>query len=47
MMIATGFLGTLVGSKLLDGLQEQIFRKIFKLILTMLALWLLAQTVLG
>ncbi|AVX05113.1 hypothetical protein MXMO3_02601 [Maritalea myrionectae] len=46
MMVATGFLGTLVGSKMLDGLSEQIFRKIFKLILTILALWLLAQTIL-
>jgi len=44
MMVATGFLGTLSGSKLLDWLSEQLFRQIFRLTLTILALWLLVQT---
>ncbi|WP_133572455.1 sulfite exporter TauE/SafE family protein [Maritalea mobilis] len=44
MMVATGFLGTLLGSKMLDGLSEPLFRKIFRLLLTLLALWLLVQT---
>ncbi|MCF4097959.1 sulfite exporter TauE/SafE family protein [Maritalea mediterranea] len=47
LMIATGFLGTISGSKLLDWMPEHVFRKIFRLILTLLALWLIVQTILG
>ncbi|WP_417670203.1 sulfite exporter TauE/SafE family protein [Roseibium sp.] len=45
MMIASGFLGTLAGSKLLGRMQEATFRKGFKLVMTLLALNLIWQAV--
>ncbi|MFK7791662.1 MAG: TSUP family transporter [Devosiaceae bacterium] len=42
-MIAAGFLGTLLGTKLLHALPEETFRKGFKLVLTLLALQLIAS----
>lgn len=46
-MIVTGFLGTLVGTRLLHALPERIFRAGFKLMLTALALQLGADAVLA
>lgn len=40
-MIAIGFLGTLVGSRLLNRLPEQVFRWVIKILITALALSLL------
>ena len=42
-MIATGYLGTLTGSKLLNRIPEEKFRLVFKIILTLLALQMLAR----
>jgi uncharacterized membrane protein YfcA len=42
-MVATGFLGTLVGSRLLDRLPERAFRIAFSAVLTVLAVKLLAD----
>ncbi len=42
-MVAFGFLGTLVGTKLLHSLPEVTFRKAFKMVLTLLALQLIAS----
>lgn len=41
LMIATGFLGTLVGRRLLDRLSEQTFSNVLKWVLTLLAFRLL------
>lgn len=41
LMIAAGFLGTLLGKRLLDRLPHRIFARAFKVILTVLALRLL------
>jgi len=38
LMIATGYLGTLAGSRLLDALPERGFRFVFSVVLTLLAL---------
>jgi uncharacterized membrane protein YfcA len=38
LMIATGYLGTLAGSRLLDALPEKGFRLVFSVVLTLLAL---------
>lgn len=43
IMIASGFLGTLAGSRLLGRMNEATFKKGFKLIMTLLALNLLWQ----
>lgn len=43
LMIISGFLGTLFGSRLLGRMQEATFKKGFKLIMTLLALNLLRQ----
>lgn len=40
-MVAAGFVGTLLGTKLLHALPEETFRKGFKLVLTLLALQLI------
>ena len=40
-MIATGYLGTLTGSRLLNRIPEEKFRLVFKIILTLLALQML------
>lgn len=42
-MIATGYLGTLTGSKLLNRIPEEKFRLVFKIILTLLALQMLVR----
>lgn len=42
-MIATGYLGTLTGSKLLNRIPEEKFRLMFKIILTLLALQMLVR----
>lgn len=42
-MIAAGFLGTLLGTKLLHALPEETFRTAFKWVLTLLALQLIAS----
>jgi uncharacterized protein len=47
MMIGTGYLGTLTGSKLLNRMPEDKFRLGFKLILTVLALDLLRRGLSG
>ncbi len=46
-MIATGYLGTLTGSRLLDRIPEVQFRLVFKLILTLLALDMLRRGLLS
>lgn len=45
-MIATGFLGTLTGSKLLGKMDEVAFKKGFKIVMTGLALHLIWKTLL-
>ncbi|WP_210260082.1 sulfite exporter TauE/SafE family protein [Hongsoonwoonella zoysiae] len=45
-MIASGFLGTLFGSRLLTSMKDETFRKGFKLVMTVLALNLLWRAVL-
>ncbi|MXN64872.1 TSUP family transporter [Stappia sp. GBMRC 2046] len=45
-MIASGFLGTLFGSRLLTNMKEETFRKGFKLVMTVLALNLLWRAML-
>ncbi|WP_417687788.1 sulfite exporter TauE/SafE family protein [Roseibium sp.] len=50
LMIVSGFLGTLVGSKLLGRMEEATFKKGFKAIMTLLALnliWQAAQALLA
>ena len=42
-MIASGFLGTVYGTRLLDRLPEETFRRWFRIALTVLALNLLWQ----
>ena len=46
-MIASGFLGTVYGTKLLDRLPEESFRRWFKIGVTVLALDLLRQGIEG
>lgn len=46
-MIATGFIGTIAGKRLLGRMDEKIFRIVFKLVLTTLALRLLLSVMLG
>jgi uncharacterized membrane protein YfcA len=46
-MIATGFLGTLVGRKLLHGMGDDRFQKALKIVLTLLALRLIWSGVSG
>lgn len=46
-MILTGFLGTVVGSRILDRVSETTFRRGFKAILTLMALEMLRQAVWG
>jgi uncharacterized membrane protein YfcA len=46
-MIATGFLGTLVGRKLLHGMGDERFQKALKIVLTLLALRLIWSGVSG
>ncbi len=46
-MIATGFLGTLTGSRLLNRIPEDKFRLVFKLILTVLAADMLRRGISG
>ncbi|MEP3275471.1 MAG: sulfite exporter TauE/SafE family protein [Stappiaceae bacterium] len=43
-MIAFGFLGTLAGSHLLGKMNEQVFRKIFRIVMTVLAVNILLQS---
>lgn len=43
LMIISGFIGTLAGSRLLGRMQEETFRKGFRLVMTLLALNLLWQ----
>lgn len=47
VMIASGYLGTLYGSRLLDKLPEESFRQWFRIGLTLLALDLIRRGVLG
>lgn len=44
LMIASGFLGTLAGSHLLGKMNEQVFKKIFRIVMTILALNILIQS---
>ncbi len=44
-MIAVGFIGTAIGGKLLARLPEERFRRVFKLLLTAIALGLLYQAI--
>lgn len=44
-MVATGYLGTITGVKLLSQIDEQLFRKVFKIGLTLLALDLIRRGV--
>jgi len=37
VMITTGFLGTLLGRRILKGLPEQLFSRLFRVVLTLLA----------
>ena len=46
-MVATGFLGTLAGTRLLHRLPEARFRSGFRLVMTLLALQLLGSTLWG
>ena len=36
-MIASGFLGTLLGRRILKGLPERLFSRLFRIVLTLLA----------
>jgi len=47
LMVASGYLGTVYGTRLLDKLPEKSFRRWFKIGLTLLALDLLRQGVMG
>lgn len=42
-MVAAGFLGTLLGTRLLHALPEAVFRTAFKWVLTLLAIQLIAS----
>ena len=46
-MIAAGFVGTLLGKRLLDRLPHRAFKRVFKAILTILALRLLYAAAVG
>lgn len=46
-MILTGFLGTVIGSRILDGVSERTFRRGFRIVLTLMALEMLRQAVWG
>ncbi len=46
-MIATGYLGTLAGSRLLLAMPEKRFRLVFSIIVTVLALDLVRRGALG
>lgn len=46
-MIASGFIGTVYGSRLLDRMPEEQFRKWFKILLTLLALQMLYAAVMA
>lgn len=46
-MVMTGFAGTVVGSRMLDRVSEVVFRRGFKVILTLMALEMLRQAVVG
>ncbi|MER0237235.1 sulfite exporter TauE/SafE family protein [Fulvimarina sp. MAC8] len=46
-MIATGFLGTLAGTRLLDRLDEKLFRKLLAVTLTVLAVELIRRGLFG
>ena len=46
-MILTGFLGTVLGSRILDRVSEKTFRRGFRFILTLMALEMLRQAVWG
>lgn len=41
VMIAAGYLGTISGSRLLDSMPEERFRFWFRIVVTLLALWLM------
>lgn len=41
VMIAAGYLGTIFGSRLLDKMPEERFRFWFRIVVTLLALWLM------
>lgn len=43
-MVITGYLGTITGGKILHMMDEKLFRKIFKTLLTMLALYMLIRS---
>lgn len=45
-MIATGFLGTLTGARILSAVPESAFRRVFKFALTLLALDLIRRAIL-
>jgi uncharacterized protein len=44
-MIATGLIGTILGSRLLDSMPEQAFRTAFKILLTVLALEMIRSAI--
>lgn len=46
-MLVAGFVGTTLGARLLNKLPEETFRKVFKLIISVLALDLLRRALLG
>lgn len=46
-MVVTGILGTMVGTRMLDAMPEAQFRKIFKIVMTVLALEMLRQAAFG
>jgi uncharacterized membrane protein YfcA len=46
-MIASGFVGTMAGRRLLDRMPDARFAQIFRLVLTVLALRLIYQAVTG
>lgn len=45
-MIATGYLGTITGARILSVVPERVFRRVFKLLLTLLALDLIRRALL-
>ncbi|MFK8033017.1 MAG: TSUP family transporter [Hyphomicrobiales bacterium] len=46
-MIVSGYIGTIIGSKLLDQLPEALFKKLLKATVTLLAITLIAQVLIS
>lgn len=46
-MIVSGYIGTLIGSKMLDQLPEALFKKLLKITITLLAIALISQVFLS